>query len=177
MQRQMMSRWDWITWGENKNIRTCGTLIYRSRISKLRQLWPGAHVLLLYLGAAPKVRFGEKLHMHMVEILVSHSRWVVTLFSTWRTLVTSLACRWHTRLWVNLSYTRKTRQCRPRTWSYDRTSSVCLGGVSGDGWTNKTPIQVSRGPRKGKGLHLNHFPFVLLSPFFVWLTHSSRLEN
>ena len=170
-----MSRWGWIAWSEVKNTRMCGTSICRSLISKLRHLWLGARVQLLYLGVASKAKFGEKLHTHMAEIWVSHSKWVVALLLTWCTFVTSLACRWYAGLWIYFSYTRKTQPCRPRTWSCDCTSSVCLGGVSGDGWTDKTPVQVSRGPGKGKGFDLNHL--LLLSDLFVWLARSFRLEN
>jgi len=75
------------------------------------------------------------------------------------------------RLWIKRSCTRKTQQRRPQTWSDDCTSSVCLGGVSGDGWANWAWVYVSRGCGRGKGL--NHFFFVLL------LSHISsfRLEN
>ena len=74
-----MSKWGWIAQREVKSTRTCGTPIYRSRISNLRHLWLGAYVLLLCLEVAPKAKSGEKLHTHMVEILVSHSRWLVAL--------------------------------------------------------------------------------------------------
>ena len=86
-------------------------------------------------------------------------------------LRTYSACRWHTRLWINLGYTRKTQQHRPQTWSYDSTSSVCLGGVSGDGSTDNVPIQVSRGSRKGQWFHLPSFPSFCLT------CHSFRLES
>jgi len=41
---------------------------------KLGRSWLGACVQLLCSVDVSKVKSGEKLHMHMVEILVSHSR-------------------------------------------------------------------------------------------------------
>ena len=84
-------------------------------------------------------------------------------------VLTSLACRRCSRLWISHSCTRQTQQRGPQTWSHDCTSSVCLGGVSGDGRANYAWVQVSRG--YGTGKELNHCFFVL------WHVSSFRLEN
>ena len=84
-------------------------------------------------------------------------------------VLTCLACRRCSRLWISYSCTRKTQQRGPQTWSHDCTSSVCLGGVSGDGRANYAWVQVSRG--YGTGKELNHCFFVL------WHVSSFRLEN
>ena len=131
-QQQMMSQWGWIAWSKVKNTRMCRTSICRSLISKLHYLWLGMHIWLLYLGIASKAKFEEKLYMHMTEIWISHSKWVVALLLAWCTFVTSLACKWHAGSWINFSYTQKTQPHRLQTWSCDCTSSVCLGGVSRD---------------------------------------------
>ena len=84
-------------------------------------------------------------------------------------VLTWLACRRCSRLWISHRCTRKTQQRGPQTWSHDCASSVCLGGVSGDGRANYAWVQVSRG--YGTGKELNHCFFVL------WHVSSFRLEN
>jgi len=70
----MKSHSGWTARNGVENTKTCGIPIFRSRILKLGRSWLRAYMQLLCSVDASKVKCGEKLDMHMVETLASHSR-------------------------------------------------------------------------------------------------------